>query len=268
MLKRLSDKYSGALKVIIILVLVLAVVFSISKFLKSAYVVPVLMYHKIDNNFMNSKLSVSPKSFEKQMRFLRKKNYNIVSLDKLKMLLSSKLPIPRKTIAVTFDDGYKNNYTAAFPTLKKYSIPATVFVVTDKVGRDGYMSWDDLKEMSENNIHIGSHTVSECFLPDIKDKEQLRKEIFDSRKIIRKKLPGQAEFFGYCSGGFNEEIRNLVIEAGYKGACATNPGKDYPKHDIYAMKRQRISRTSDNLVVFWIESSGFYTWIKEHRDDD
>lgn len=266
MLKKLSHKYIVVLKLIIILALVLAVISAVSKFFKSAYVVPVLMYHKIDNNYMNSKLSVSPESFEKQMKFLRKWNYNIVSLNELVILLSSNDPLPCKTIAVTFDDGYKDNYTAAFPVLKKYSLPAAIFVVINKIGMDGYLTWDNLKEMSENNVHIGSHTLSECFLPDIKDKEQLRKEIFDSREKIREKLTNQSDFFAYCSGGFNKEIRDLVVKAGYKGACATNPGKDYPKHDIYAVKRLRISTTSDNLFVFWIETSGFYTWIKEHRD--
>ena len=90
-----------------------------------------------------------------------------------------------------------------------------------------------------------------------------------SNKDVFEKLTGREEIvFSYPVGGFNEEIRGLVKEAGYIGACATNPGRNYPKDDIYALKRVRISRTSDSLFVFWIETSGFYTWVKELRDED
>lgn len=73
--------------------------------------------------------------------------------------------------------------------------------------------------------------------------------------------------FSYPEGRFNDRIRKLVINAGYKLAVATNPGKKFPSDDIFALKRLRISSTSNNLFVFWIETSGFYTFVKEHRDD-
>jgi len=249
----------------------IAVVFFLiggSIFLRSIYVVPILMYHKIDEHHMESKLSVSPGSFKRQMRFLRKKNYNIVSLEELADLIKSKRRIPYKTVAVTFDDGYKDNYTTAFPVLKRYDIPASIFVVVNKVGMKDYCSWRDLEEMSASGIEIGSHTLTECYLPRIKDRRQLRKEIFGSRNAIKARIPTGADFLAYCSGGFNKDVRQMVIDTGYEGACATNPGRTYPKNDIYALKRIRISRTSDNLFVFWIETSGFYTWIKEIRDED
>ena len=237
-------------------------------FIKTAYVVPIIMYHSIDDNAASSKLSVLPESFARQMEFLKKRGYNVVSLYDIVGLLKSKKQIPHRTIAITFDDGYENNYTEAFPVLKKYGFPAAVFVVADKMGKDGRMTWQQAREMAENKIQIGSHTLSECFLPEIKDEAQLKREISESRRVIKEKIPAGADFIAYCSGGFNEKIRQLVIDAGYHGACATNPGKDYPDDDIYALKRLRISRTSDNLFVFWIETSGFYTWIKEHRDED
>ncbi len=235
--------------------------------LRSVYVVPVLMYHNIDQNWKESKLSVSPQSFKRQMEFLVRNKYNIISLHKLKKLQESGKPIPYKTVAITFDDGYENNYTNGFDVLNKHNIPAAVFVVVDKIGKSGYMNWRQIEEMAENNIEIGSHTLSECYLPSIKDEAQLKREIYDSKRIIKKRIPEAGDFIAYCSGGFNEKIRQVVIDAGYDGACATNPGKDYPDDDMYAIKRIRISRTSDNLFVFWIETSGFYTWIKEHRDD-
>lgn len=236
--------------------------------LRSGYVVPVLMYHNVDQNWRESKLSVSPQSFRRQMEFLVRNKYNIVSLHKLKQLQSCNKPIPRKTVAITFDDGYENNYTNAFGVLKEYNIPAAIFVVLNKIGRSGYLTWPQVEEMTKNNIEIGSHTLSECYLPDIKDEAQLKREIYDSRRMLKERIPEAGDFIAYCSGGFNENIRQIVIDAGYDGACATNPGKNYPDDDIYAIKRMRISRTADNLFVFWIQATGFYTWIKEHRDED
>ena len=258
----------GRRKACLLISALIILAFAASLFLRSIYVVPVLMYHNIDNRHKESKLSVSPESFERQMKFLRERGYNAVSLNELAELLSSEKPLPYKTVAVTFDDGYKNNYISAYPVLKKYNIPACIFVVVDKIGRKEYLSWKELEEMSSNGVDIGSHTLSECYLPDIKEAGTLKREIFNSRGRLKARIPQAGDFFAYPSGGFNKEIRQVVIDAGYKGSCATNPGKNYPKNDIYALKRIRVSRTSDNLFVFWIESSGFYTWIKEHRDED
>jgi len=105
------------------------------------------------------------------------------------------------------------------------------------------------------------------YLPSL-SKEISDIEIFGSKHAIETRTGKEVVSFSYPLGGFDTYVRDNVMKAGYKIAVGTNPGKTYPKHDIFAMKRLRISRTSDNLFVFWIETSGFYTWIKEHRDED
>jgi len=238
-------------------------------FLRAQYVVPVLMYHSVDEKAQETKLSVSPANFERQMKFLSEREYNVVTLQELVETIEKGRGFPARTVAITFDDGYENNYTCAFPVIRKYNIPVTIFVIMDKVGREGYLSWRQIREMTESGlVSIGSHTFNHAYLPGVSDKGRLRIEIFKSKQLVRM-LTGQENiFFSYPLGGFNEEIRRLAIEAGYTGACATNPGGRYPDNDIYAIKRVRISRTSDNLFVFWIESSGYYTFVKEMRDED
>ena len=135
------------------------------------------------------------------------------------------------------------------------------------MGKPNHLSWDQIDEMLKDAVTIGSHTLSDKRLPDLKEKEA-RREIFKSKQVIEKKTHQEVIFFSYPLGGFNQRIKDMVKEAGYMGAVATNPGKRAPPDDIYALKRIRISRTSDNLLVFWIESSGYYTFIKEHRDED
>jgi peptidoglycan/xylan/chitin deacetylase (PgdA/CDA1 family) len=201
------------------------------------------------------------------MHFLKRYGYNVVKLEQLSALIKEG-GTPYKTLAITFDDGYENNYTVAYPILKELDLQATIFITPGLIGNDGYLTWEQVFEMSESGIiSIGSHTMSHAYLPDLSE-EVLDIEISGSKRAIESHIKKRISSFSYPTGGFNEYIKEKVKKAGYKIAVATNPGRNYPKHDLFAMKRLRISRTSDNLLVFWIEISGFYTWIKEHRDEE
>jgi len=252
--------------VFIIFSIFLAATITIIIIAPSKYVVPVIMYHNIDEN-VSSSLSVSPKSFGRQMQFLKNFGYNVISLEELISYIRDRKPLKARTIAITLDDGFKNNYMNAYPVLKEYNLPATIFVIVNNIGKEGFLNWNELQEMSLNNIAIGSHTLNHAYLTSL-DLETLNNEVAISKKMLEEKIGKKVNLISYPLGGFNERVRGVVRKAGYLGACATNPGKRYPNNDIYALKRIRISKTSDNLFVFWIETSGFYTWIKEHRDED
>jgi peptidoglycan/xylan/chitin deacetylase (PgdA/CDA1 family) len=252
---------------IIIITAALVVTAAVILWVRAQYVVPIIMYHKIDGNSATSRLSVSPESFKAQMNFLKHRRYNVVKLEDLaEMIRKNKLP--PKTIAITFDDGYEDNYLNAYPVLKELGLPAVIFIIPAMIGNDGYLTWDQVMEMSESGIiTIGSHSLSHPWLPS-QAVQVLDREIADSKRSIEGHTEKDVNAFSYPQGAFNEIVREKVIKAGYKIAVATNPGKKYPKHDLFAMKRLRISSTSDNLFVFWFEITGFYTWIKEHRDKD
>jgi len=242
-------------------------VFSSVLLFSTAYVVPVLMYHSLDDNYNITKLSVSPRSFERQMEFLNRHHYSVIGLDRAIPYIERREKTPPRTIVITFDDGYYNNYKYAYPVLKKYNIPATIFVITDKVGTPGYLGWKEIEEMANSGvITIGSHTISHLWLPSL-DQKELDRELKGSREILEKHLGKKVDQFCYPVGAFDERVEKAVKDAGYSCAVATNPGRFKPVNDIYAIKRIKISRTSDNLFVFFIETSGVYTWIKEHRDE-
>jgi peptidoglycan/xylan/chitin deacetylase (PgdA/CDA1 family) len=257
-------------KILVISLVVAAIAVAVGGkvFLDRAYVVPVLMYHSVDHNDKLTKLSVSPESFEKQMKFLHDNKYNVVGLDKIIDYLQKKEKVPPRTVAITFDDGYYNNYRYAYPVLKKYAMPATIFVIVGKIGQPGWLGWKEIREMSGSGIvTIGSHTVSHLWLPTM-GTVYLKKELADSKRQLESHLGRSVDFFCYPIGAHDERVKNLVKEAGYACAVATNPGRLKPAYDIYAIKRVRISRSSDNLLVFWFEISGFYTMVKEYRDID
>lgn len=255
-------------RLIIILAIVFVGIFLLVNFTQKIYVVPILMYHSINpkSNPAMSRLIVSVQSFERQMHFLKKHNYNILSLESVADLIRNKKKIPPHTIAITFDDGYKDNYAYAFPILKKYHLPATIFIIVNEVGRPDRLSWDEIKIMQDSGIiTMGSHAIGPEPLINIKSESELKNQIFNAKKILEEKLLREVNLFSYPEGRFNDKIRQLVIEAGYKAAVATSPGKKFANDDIFALKRLRISPTANNLFVFWIETSGYYNFIREHR---
>lgn len=256
-------------KLIIVFCVTLALLGAGAGFLSAKYAVPILMYHSvIPDPEPDNMLAVSVKSFERQMRFLKKHRYNVVSVEEIADMIKNKKRMPHKTIAVTFDDGYKDNYDYAFPILKKYGLAATVFIITQEVGRPegDRLSWDEIKSMRDSGlVTVGSHCIGPEPLTKITSEETVKREIFGSKKVLEKELGRPVNAFSYPEGRFNLRIRQLVIDAGYKAAVATKPGKGFPNDDIFALKRLRIWRPCDNIFVFWFEASGFYNFFRENK---
>jgi len=252
-------------KLILLFIVVIVLGGAVIFFLKTAYVVPVLTYHSIGRGDAESKLWVSPESFARQMEFLYKNKYNVVGLDKIVDYIEGKEKIPPKTVAITFDDGLYNNYQYAYPVLKKYGFPATIFVIIKMIGAGGYVGWQEILEMSNSGvIDIESHTRYHFWLPT-EGTKMLRDDLAGSKEILEKKLGRPVKFIAYPIGAYDDRVKRETRAAGYRAAFGTNPGRSSSWRDIFAIKRVRISRTSDNLLVFWFETSGYYTWIKEYR---
>jgi len=244
-----------------------ALAFAVFMNAKTAYVVPILMYHSIDQNSKSSKLSVSPESFAMQMEFLRKNHYNVVTLEKAVSYISKKEKPPARTIAVTFDDGFENNYTSAYPILKKYNIPATIFIIVNRVGSPGFMGWEEIAEMlSSGLVAIGSHTKVHFWLLG-SDPRFLKDEVAGSKKILEEKLGKRVNAFCYPMGSFDEGSKKAVEDAGYLCAVSTNPSGVSPD-DIYAIRRVKISRSSDSVLGFWIKTTRLYTWSKSRKENE
>lgn len=256
-------------RLIIIFGIIFLLGLSCVNFFRQNYVVPILMYHSINPNTKpENRVTVTPDTFERQMRFLKKHHYNVLPLESLVGLIKYKKKIPAKTVVITFDDGYKDNFVYAFPILKKYNLPATISIIVKEVGRvqNDRLRWDEIKAMQSSGIiTFASHALGPDPLFKMKSEGALRDEIFDSKHILEEQLGQKINIFSYPEGMFDAKIRGLVIEAGYLGALATNPGKKCPNNDIFALKRLRISENAKNMFVFWIETSGFYTFMKERR---
>ena len=235
--------------------------------ISSRSVVPVLMYHSIDPNGDDMSPHISPAVFEKQMDFLAVNHYNVVAPEKIIAIMKREEKMPRKTAAITTDDGFENFYTYAFPLLKKYNLKAAVFMIADKIGSSGMLNWHELREMSDSGlVTIGSHTKSHPWLPAVSiDEDKMREELAGSKKILEEGLGRRVDFICYPNGGFNDLTKETAKEAGYKGGFTTNPVKRSDIDDIYAIRRIKMSSTSISPFILWGKISRYYAWFKERR---
>ncbi len=237
-------------------------------FLDSIYHLPVLMYHSIDYTAdKKDRMAVSPDNFARQMKYLRDHGYNVIPLDEAVSYIKQKKRPPPKTVAITIDDGYENNYKYAYPVLKQYHIPATMFVVINFIGKNGFLTWGEIREMSASGVvDIESHTKSHPWLTGVDDK-RLKDELAGSREILERMLGKKVKFVCYPMGVYNEHVKSMVKEAGYEAGFATKPTNVTPNYDVYEIKRVRISSTADNLFVYEIKLSGYHSFYKLIQND-
>ena len=254
--------------VILLGIFLLTAAISLGMFLDYVYRLPVLMYHSIDYaSDKSDRMTVSPHIFEKQMKYLHDNKYNVIPLEEAVRYIKDKTKPPAKTVAITLDDGYENNYIYAYQILKRYRIPATIFVVVDLVGKEGFMNWDQIRELSDSGlITIGSHTMSHLWLQYVDDKI-LSYELDGSKKILEMRLDREVKFICYPMGGYDERVKTGANAAGYKAAFATKPTRVSPNYDVYEIKRVRISPTANNLLAFRLKISGYHAFLRVIQND-
>lgn len=201
--------------------------------------IPVLYYHSVNKNADNE-VTITPDALEKQLNYIHDNNYVTITIKELYEHLKNAAPIPEKSILITFDDGYMNNYTEAFPMLKKLNMKATIFCVGNSLDGSYYLSEDALKEMSDYGIDIQCHTVNHVHLDTLSYEEQLS-ELRHSKEIIEKITGKEVLSVAYPFGDYNSETIKAAKEAGYKLAFTTHLGLADRNDNIYALDRIYIS---------------------------
>ncbi len=231
-------------------------IFAAFYFYGANYETPVLMYHHVEPDAADSGLNVSPLTFTRQMEFLKVHGYRVISLEELVRLLKSGGKVPPKTVVITFDDGYLDNFKYAFPILKKMDFTATIFMITRNIGEKGSLSEEDLRILDESGISIGSHTVNHVFLPELRNKEELLFELDESKKKLESVLGHAVMLLSYPAGGVTVESKALAEALGYEGAVTTNYGED--RGDPYGVHRVKITEGRGGLFGFWLKTTGLY----------
>ena len=221
----MNKKRGIVLICIVIVVIVLACFITKYKSMQRPDVkIPVLLYHNFvtkvpetdpDNfNYINT-----PQSFEENIKTFLANGYTIISFNDLNNAYSGKTTLPDKPIIITFDDGYYSNYEYIYPILKKYNVKASIFVVTDNIGKelDGikYLNWDNCLEMQESGlVEIFSHSKNNIFYNKVPVRK-LRDDVKDSYKEIEKYLGKQKlKVFAYPYGAYTKETVTVLKNSG------------------------------------------------------
>ncbi|MBN1319770.1 MAG: polysaccharide deacetylase family protein [Thermoleophilia bacterium] len=206
--------------------------------------VPVLMYHYVDEEpppagpYADG-LTVRTPDFIRELEYLVVNGHRTVTLAEVYLAMAGVRELPAKPVALTFDDGGLDNYEVAFPLLKEYGFNATFFVITERIGMEGQMDWDQLREMVAAGMSIQSHTVSHPGLPGLSD-ARLQSELVESRAIIAEGVGEPGYVLSYPSGAYDQRVIEAAKAAGYVMAVATDHGAEVSPEAPFEITRLRI----------------------------
>ncbi len=232
--------------------------------------IPVLMYHFIGSSedAEGSRNFVTLATFRRQMAFLKKMHYRVISLHEFSEIHDGKKKSTGREVVLTFDDGNSSVFDLAWPILKSHSFPSTQFLISEGVknGTHGSIAFKDIKHLQRDPLLTwGAHTRTHPFLSQLSDPE-LESEIRGSKIELEKILGVPVLYFAYPFGAFDERVIQSVEKAGFDIAFTTSPKKlnNIRKND-YCLTRIKISENSGNLFIFWFKLAGFYENYKLWR---
>ncbi|HCW52991.1 MAG TPA: polysaccharide deacetylase [Clostridium sp.] len=215
--------------------------------------IPVIGYHSIgyDPTGKNP-LVVSPEKFKEQLQKLVEKGYTTLTMEQVQNYLINDNPIPAKSVLLTFDDGYEDNYTNAFPILKEFNMNATIFVIPGYLDGGVYLSRDQVKEMSSSGlIDIESHTYSHKRLNELSYNEQL-KELVSSKKALSDLIGKEVTAIAYPEGLYNDDTLKAVAEAGYKTGFTIDRGYADRGDNVYKLNRVCVDNTYSGKNILYV----------------
>lgn len=210
--------------------------------------VPILAYHQIvDDDFDVNAVPVGDRpyylpasAFEEQMHFLAQQRYMVSSLEALAASLAA-CQLPDRSVVITFDDGHISNYTRAFPLLRARGWAATFFVVTNRVGQNGWLNWSQMREMQQGDMTIGSHTVSHPFLSQLSPQE-IRWELEQSKKALEDGLSTSVTTFAVPYGYEPAGLARMAADCGYRAVCNSRLGLVNGRANPLSLPRITIRR--------------------------
>ena len=238
----------------------------ISKIIDAFYIKhPIILYYhgiKYKEDFNNPSPDID--FFKKQMEILLLRGFKFFSLKDIYLWSIGQKTLPKKAVALTFDDGLENIYSNVFPLLKEFKISATIYIIYQFIGEKIYFSHERSKpqlirdidfnkltdyefkflnckqiiEMHQSGlVDFGSHTLSHSSLSHIISEKALQTEINNSKINLEQKLSIPIETFCYPYGNYNETVKKIVKEAGYLCAVSTNKGNITKSDDPFEFKR-------------------------------
>lgn len=215
--------------------------------------IPILQYHYIRvnpvrNDLLGYNLSVTPSNFAAQMDWLASHGYQPVDLTDLRAYLEGRQVLPARPVVLTFDDGYEDFYTAAYPVLSAHQFKAVAYVVPGFFNRAGFMTADQIKQLDQAGIEIASHTFDHVNLTS-QSAAQLTFELSASKVYLERLLGHPVPDFCYPVGSFDTRVELAVAQAGYQSATTQAPGLSHSWSTRFFWTRTRVSG-GEGLAAF------------------
>ena len=216
---------------------------------------PIIMYHYVEYvqdqaDFIRKSLDINPEAFARQLTTLKYEGYQTYFVKDIPDILDGKITVSSKSAVLTFDDGYEDFYTVAFPILKKNYIRATVFIVNDFIGRKGFLTKDQVKEIIDSDlVEIGAHTLDHAYLKNMSP-TAAKRQIFESKRQLEESFGINVKTFAYPYGAFDEKTIDLVKEASYSAAVSVINGVIQSQENLFYLSRLRSGFfTPANIVA-------------------
>lgn len=214
----------------------------------------VVMFHRVHETDGSDPLTVDAATFEIYCRFFRR-HFNVVALRDMVRAMENRAPLGRM-LAITFDDGYRDNFEVAAPVLERLSLPATFFVVSrwietavvpwwdaERGAAYPWMTWNEVRSLHRRGFEVGAHTLTHADLGRVRGGDA-RREISGCRRELEARLGSPVESFAYPYGKLHhltEDNRALVREAGFRCCCSGYGGINGADADPFHIRRVPIS---------------------------
>ncbi len=219
--------------------------------------VPILCYHRFTSGNSRDRLEVSGAQFEEQMSYLKRNGYTVVPLADFDAFIRGKKQLPKKSVVVTIDDGYRSIYSIAYPIIQRHRIPVTAYIYTDFIGSGAGLTWTQAKEMSRSGlIDIQSHTKSHSKLSERGKSEtasayaaRIDAELETSRATIARQIGAPVIYLAYPYGGTNAPISEKARAAGYANSTTVIRGVNAAFAPHHLLRRDMVFGT-DSLSMF------------------
>ena len=225
--------------------------------------VPVLVYHNIGKDG-RGRLVLGVDAFTEQMKYLKANGYRVVSVAEFVEWLQLRRQLPKKTVVLTFDDGYRSFRDFAYPVLKELRFTATLFVYTDYVGTGrNALNWDDLKTLAAEGFDVQAHSKSHGDLrrgDGEKYGRRLQAELVGPPRALAKAVGRPVSFLAYPYGHVDDAVLARVKEQGYQAAFTVRRESNAAFADALRISRSQIysemtlEQFAKNLNVFHPEN--------------
>jgi peptidoglycan/xylan/chitin deacetylase (PgdA/CDA1 family) len=201
-------------------------------------IAPILLYHHIGERSAGGRYTVSAADFEAQMLALRAWGYTPIPISRLAAALAAGASLPRRPVVITFDDGYQDVYTHAFPVMHSLGYPGVVYVISQQVGVGGYLNVEQLQELAAAGWEIGSHTRTHTSLRAWG--ANLEREIAVSRQELETMLQAPVSSFSFPYGLTSQAATQWVKDSGYTAAVGLGGLASHSLKTLYYLSRIEI----------------------------